>query len=103
MDLLPSTDNEVVLARKDIEVLGKSEEELPYLPSSKAEEEMIDEFAEISPQSSGKRKTVDYAAESCTYFSLLRPEMQAITKSFIFKHGKEDVDKIEWNILSESE
>jgi len=37
LDLLPSTDNEVMLARKDIEVLGKGEEELPYLPSSKAE------------------------------------------------------------------
>ena len=95
MDLLPSTENEVVLARKDTEVLGKGEEELPYLPSSKAEEEMIDECAEISQQSSGKQKAVDYAAESYKYFSSLSPEMKAIAKSFIFKYGKEDVDKIE--------
>jgi hypothetical protein len=91
------------LARKDIEVLGKGEEELPYLPSTRATDEMIEECAEAVPPSLGKQKAVDYVKESYDYFSSLSTEMQAIAKSFTFKYGKEEEDKIEWRILSESE
>ena len=60
LDLLPSNNNEIVLARKDIEVLGKGEEELPYLPSTRATDEMIEECAEVVNPTQGKQKTVDY-------------------------------------------
>jgi hypothetical protein len=43
LDLLPSNDNDIVLARKDIEVMGKDDEELPYLRSTRTTNEMIEE------------------------------------------------------------
>ncbi len=103
LDLLPSNENEIVLARKDIEVLGKGEEELPYLPSTRATDEMIEECAEVVHPPQGKQKAVDYVKESYDYFSSLSTEMQAIARSFTFKYGKEDDNKIEWRILSETE
>jgi hypothetical protein len=103
LDLLPSNDNEIVLARKDIEVLGKGEEELPYLPSTRETDEMIEECAQVVPPTQGRQKTVDYVKESYDYFSSLSLEMQAIARSFTFKYGKEDENKIEWRILSEAE
>jgi hypothetical protein len=48
-------------------------------------------------------KAVDYAADSYNYFSSLSPEMQVIVKSFSFKYGKEDNNKIGRQIILETE
>jgi hypothetical protein len=63
------------LARKDIELLGKGEEELPELPSTRATNEMIEECAEVVPPPPGKQKAVDYVKESYDYLSSLSTEM----------------------------
>lgn len=83
--------------------MGKGEEELPYLPSTTATEEMIEECAEVVDTPQGKQKAVHYVKESFDYFSSLSTEMQAIARSFTCKYGKEDNNKIEWRILSETE
>lgn len=102
MDILPSTENEIVLKRNDIEELGKGEDEPTYPPSSKAIEEMIVKHSEVALPPSGKQKTVDYAAESFNHFSSLSPKMQVISKSFTFTCGKEEDAMMEWCILLES-
>lgn len=81
MDLLPSHDNEVALARKDTELLGKGDKELHYLPSSRADKKMIEECAEVDPLPSGKQMAVDYASESYHFIFSLSLATQAIVKS----------------------
>lgn len=103
LDLLPSNDNDVVLARKDIEVWGKGEEERPYLMISKADEEKIEECAEATPLQSGQQEGVDKVAGLYQYFSSLNPETQAIAEPFIFKYGKEHDGKMELHPLLEIE
>ena len=84
-------------------MLGKGEEELPYFPSTRATDEMIEECAEVVPPPQGKQKTVDYVKESYDCFSSLNTEMQALARSFTFKYGKEDTNKSETEQITMSQ
>ena len=65
--------------------MRKGEEELPYLPSTRATDDLIEECAEVVPPTSGKQKAVGFVQESQNYFPFLGTEMLAIAKSFTFK------------------
>jgi hypothetical protein len=56
--------------------LGKGEEWLPYLSSSKAMEEMVEKYAGVEPPLPKNQKAVDYSGHSYKYFSSLSHEMQ---------------------------
>jgi hypothetical protein len=57
------------LLRKDIEVMGRGEEKLPYLTSTMATDELIDECTEVVSPSSGQQKAL-ILFKSHTIFSL---------------------------------
>ena len=104
---MPTSANEITLARKDIEVLNTGEEELPYTPKQQAVDEMIEECAEVQEpaavSNATRPRTINYVEESYKHFSAMPIENQRDAREFDLKYGKEDDDVIKWTILSEEE
>ena len=60
---------------------GKGKIELPYIPSTSAKDEMIEECADVDfPPPQRKQTAVNYVKEPYDYFSSLSTEMPAITR-----------------------
>jgi hypothetical protein len=89
-------------------VLKKGEEELPYTHKDQETEDMIEECGKFNPQDweeddvdpNESQHAKQSKEQSYNDFLALGRPLQATAKTFTYKFGKEDKDKIEWRILT---
>jgi hypothetical protein len=108
LDLLPSTQNEVIDSRMIIEVLAVGQEEEAYNLKLRAEQELIELCGEVEEVqgvdgvATTKSQAIDYLKQSYDRFNNLPPDNQAIADNFVMKYGKGDNDIIKWKIVFEA-
>lgn len=101
-DLLPSDDNTHCLARKNVTILKKNQEEEPWSSSSRETAEMIEECGELKPLKAKKGKR-NFFKESEDEFLAMDTEEKKSATSYIMRYGQGEEDFLAWTILKEDE
>jgi hypothetical protein len=98
-DTLPLEHNIVIISREHITTLYPEEEEKPY----NREKDAMESIAEQCATTTKKKSPSQHARQSIDAFLSLDATAQKTAKSFSHRFGPNPADKVEWQILGDSE